>query len=82
MVNSKLKQRLRKVSEERESTMSAVLEDLLQAHLPETDLLDVGPGKGKAWVRENAGVLKGRLKMEDWERKDRFSELLRKHAPR
>jgi len=60
--------------------MSAVLEELLEDNLPEDEDLKVGPGKGKAWVKANLGLLKGKFSKEDFERDDILGYLLRKHA--
>lgn len=80
VVSTTLKRRLRKVSKQQDLTMTAVLENLLDDHLPETDTLKVGPGMGKAWVKANYGLLKGKFTKADFERDDLLGYLLRKHA--
>lgn len=60
--------------------MSVVLEDLLEANLPDDAALKVGPGKGKAWVAANKGLLKGKFSEQDRAKDDLLGYLLRKHA--
>ncbi|MCO6481802.1 MAG: hypothetical protein J5I62_03305 [Flavobacteriales bacterium] len=73
------KKRLRRASELQQRSMGAVLDDLIAA-MPEEPMLDVGPGKGKAWVKANRGVLKGKFSKADFDRDDLLGYLLRKHA--
>jgi hypothetical protein len=75
-----LKKRLRRASAAQSRSMSAVVEELLEDNLPGDDGLKVGPGKGKAWVKANLGLLKGKFSKEDFERDDILGYLLRKHA--
>lgn len=81
MVSLEGKRRLRKASKEQDRSMSAVVDELLK-QLPEEPKLKTGPGMGAKWVKENVGILAGRLKPEDWDRQDRFGHLLRKHVPK
>lgn len=73
------KRRLRKASEAQSRSMGEVLDDLIMA-MPEENPLNVGPGKGAAWVRANEGILKGTFTRTDFERDDLLGYLLRKHA--
>lgn len=79
-VPTALKKRLRRVSAARSQSMSAVLEELLEENLPDEEELSVGPGKGKAWVKANLGLLKDKFSQKDFERDDILGYLLRKHA--
>ncbi len=80
LVSTRLKRRLLKVSKAEDRSMSAVLEDLMEANLPDDIDLKVGPGKGKAWVAANKGLLKGKFTRQDYDKDDLLGYLLRKHA--
>ena len=79
LVSSKAKLRLRRASRAQDRSMSAVLNDLLST-LSEDELSKAAPGKGRQWVMDNKGILKGKFKAEDFERDDLMGYLLRKHA--
>lgn len=82
LLSSKAKKRLLRLSKDADTSMSAFLNDLI---------LRIGPGDDKeatkhedpeAWIERNLGVLKDKVKPEDWERDDRIGDMLRKYAPR
>lgn len=59
-------------------SITALIEELAEQLDRETRLED----NGDAWVKRNMGILNEKVKPSDWERDDRFGEILRKHVPR
>lgn len=78
-VSKEGKRRLVQRSKAQDKSMSAVLDDLLNA-LPEDEENKAAPGKGDAWVKNNRGILKGRFTKADYQRDDLLGHILRKHA--
>lgn len=76
-LSTRAKQHLRRMSKDRNHSMGAILDELILAM--EEDDRDVGPGKGKAWVKSNMGLMKGKVTKEDMEGDDMVGFFLRKY---
>lgn len=78
-VSSKAKERLRRMSNQSNTSMASLLDELILRAFDEMDEREVGPGVGTKWVKENAGILNGKLTQKDLEEDSLTGFYLRKY---
>ncbi|MBS1937892.1 MAG: hypothetical protein JSS84_08805 [Bacteroidetes bacterium] len=81
LISAESKKRLKDHSERQDRSMSSLIEELIGI-LPDDGPLRLrtGAGKGEAWLKTHQGLFSGLVSAKDWERQDRFGDLLRKHV--
>jgi hypothetical protein len=69
---------LRKASARKGRSISELVEELAE----KLEASEPVSGEMSDFVKRNLGILADKVKPEDWERDDRFGDILRKHVPR
>ncbi|HRN37769.1 MAG TPA: hypothetical protein PLV70_02635 [Flavobacteriales bacterium] len=93
-LTAKAKRNLKRRSVRNKQSMNAVLNELLMEleNDPVPEEVDKTPvlassaqkreAEAQAWIKRNLGLLADKVKPEDWNRKDRVGDILRKYAKR
>lgn len=79
-LTTQAKKRLRRISEEEDRSMSAILNDIIMSFTLGKSRTKRDEAGAQALIARNLGALKGKVKPEDWDRDDRVGDLLRKYA--
>ncbi|MBS1939109.1 MAG: hypothetical protein JSS84_15005 [Bacteroidetes bacterium] len=79
-LTTQAKKRLRRISEEEDRSMSAILNDIIMSITLGTSRAKRDEAGAQALIARNLGALKDKVRPEDWDRDDRIGDMLRKYA--
>jgi len=77
-VRTKYVAMLRRASARKGKSITEMVEEFAE----QVERESKGEDPGEAWIKRNLGILADKVKPSDWDRDDRFGDILRKHVPR